>query len=149
LYHIQSAKPENTGVYSSSLAKPAERIQLAVPSTAVYAPGGDGKNYLLWLRGGVLVAQELDVNAIKLLGEARPVADPVSGAGFNGQINVAVSANGLLLYSTNNTLSQLTWLDRAAENRRRAGPNMPCSVSRRTDAGWPSLCSGKAAPISG
>src|SRR4029077_11371470 len=71
LYQIQSAKAEVSGIYASSLAKPAERVQLlTTPSGAVYAPGGDGKDYLLWLRGGALVAQELDVNALKLLGEA-------------------------------------------------------------------------------
>jgi eukaryotic-like serine/threonine-protein kinase len=115
LFEIQSAKLENIGVYATSLAKPAERVKLGIPSTALYAPGGNGKNYLLWLRGGVLVAQELDVNGVKLLGDPHPLADPVSGAGFNGQINVAVSTNGLLLYSTANTVSQLAWFDRAGK----------------------------------
>jgi len=91
-------------------------VQLVTtPSGAVYAPGADGKNYLLWPRGGTLVAQELDVNGLKLLGEPRPVADPVSGAGINGQINAAASANGLLLYSSTNTLSQLKWFDRTGK----------------------------------
>jgi Tol biopolymer transport system component/predicted Ser/Thr protein kinase len=116
LHEIQSGKAEVSGIYARSLVKPAERVQLAATSGgAVYAPGGDGKNYLLWLRGGALVAQELDVNALKLLGEPRPVADPVDGAGVNGQINVAASANGLLLYSSTNALSQLKWFDRTGK----------------------------------
>ena len=116
LHEIQSGKAEASGIYARSLVKPAERVQLAATAGgAVYAPGGDGKNYLLWLRGGALVAQELDVHALKLLGEPRPVADPVGGAGVNGQINVAASANGLLLYSSTNALSQLKWFDRAGK----------------------------------
>src|SRR4029077_8857946 len=116
LYLIQSGKAEVSGIYASSLAKPTDRVQLVTtPGGAVYAPGGDGKNYLLWLRGGALVAQELDFNARKILGEPRSIADPVSFAGVNGQINAAASANGLLLYSSTNTLSQLKWFDRAGK----------------------------------
>jgi Tol biopolymer transport system component len=116
LYQILSGKGYGSGVYASALAKPTERVQLVTtPTGAVYAPGGDGKNYLLWLRGGALVAQELDVNALKLLGEPRPVADPVGRAGVNGKIFVAASANGLLLYSATSALSQFKWFDRTGK----------------------------------
>jgi dipeptidyl aminopeptidase/acylaminoacyl peptidase len=43
------------------------------------------------------------------------VADPVARIGILGQMNVAVSAGGLLLYSASNTVSQFTWLDRAGK----------------------------------
>lgn len=113
LYEIQSATPENTGIYVSSLAKPTERVRLATAGTAaVYAPGGDGKNYLLWLRGGALVAQQIDIDGLKPIGDPRPLADVGSGGAVNGQINVAASANGLLLYSTTGSQVQLKWFDR-------------------------------------
>ncbi|HEV2198794.1 MAG TPA: protein kinase [Bryobacteraceae bacterium] len=115
LYLTQSGNAEVSGIYASSLAKPAERVQLAIPSAAVYAPGGDGKNYLLWLRGDALMAQELDVNARKVLEEPRPVADPVSGDRVTGQINATASANGLLLYTSTNALTQLKWFDRTGK----------------------------------
>jgi len=39
------------GIYATSVAKPADRVPLLTAgSPVVYAPGGDGKNYLLWLR---------------------------------------------------------------------------------------------------
>ncbi|MGO9256833.1 MAG: protein kinase domain-containing protein [Bryobacteraceae bacterium] len=115
LYWVRSDKPENTGVYAASFAKPAERVRLLRSDTnALYAPGNDGKSYLLWQRGGTLFAQEIKAGTLQLAGEAHPVADPVARAA-TGQMNVAVSASGLLLYSASNTSSQFTWLDRAGK----------------------------------
>ncbi len=115
-YSIQSEKPENTGIYAASFAKPGERLQLLTTDTnALYAPGGDGRSYLLWLRGGILVAQEFDAGTLKLEGEPHPVADPVAKIGILGQMNAAVSAGGLLLYSASNPLSQFTWFDRSGK----------------------------------
>ena len=116
LYLVQGEKPENTGIYAASLAKPGERMRLLTTDTnALYAPGGDGKGYLLWLRGGTLVAQEFDAGTLKLAGNLIrwPIRWP--GSGSLGQMNVAVSAGGLLLYSASNTLSQFTWFDRTGK----------------------------------
>jgi eukaryotic-like serine/threonine-protein kinase len=116
LYWVQSGKPENTGIYAASFAKPGERMRLLTTDTnALYAPGGDGRSYLLWLRGGTLVAQQLDTGTLKLEGEPHAVADPVASIGILGAMNAAVSAGGLLLYSASNTLSQFTWLDRTGK----------------------------------
>ena len=116
LYSVQSVKPENYGIYAASLAKPGERMRLLTTDTnALYAPGGDGRSYLLWLRGGTLVAQELDTGTPKLEGEPHAVADPVARSEILGQMNVAASASGLLLYSSSNALSQFTWLDRTGK----------------------------------
>jgi len=116
LYSVQSEKPENSGIYAASFAKPGERMRLLTADTnALYAPGGDGRSYLLWLRGGTLVAQELDTGTLKLEGDPHPVADPVAKIGILGKMNVAVSSGGLLLYSASNTLSQFTWFDRTGK----------------------------------
>jgi len=115
LYWTKSEKPENRGVYAASLAKPAERVKLLTnDSNAVYASGGDGKGYLLWLRGSTLMAQEFDAAALKLRGEPRPVADPVGITGTLQHIEVAPSADGQLLY-TPNIRNQFTWLDRTGK----------------------------------
>ena len=115
LYFAFGDKPENHGVYAASLAKPSDRVKLlSTETTALYAPGGNGKSYLLWVRGSTLVAQELDVTRLRLLGEPQPVADPVA-RGVGGQMNAAVSSNGLLLYSAANSLSQFMWLDRTGK----------------------------------
>jgi hypothetical protein len=106
LYWVQG-KAEIQGVYAASLAKPAEAVRLVpADANALYAPGGDGRGYLLWLRSGTLVAQELDAATLKLTGELHQVADPATSVGITGQMNVAASTGGLLLYSTFNTLGK-------------------------------------------
>lgn len=116
LYEVQSDKPEYKGVYAASLAKPGERVWLLTTDTsALYAPGAGGKGYLLWLRGTTLFAQGFDPDALKLAGESHAVADPVAKVAILGEAHVAASANGVLLYSSSNLSSQLTWLDRAGK----------------------------------
>jgi len=113
LYWVRSNKPEQTGIYAASFAKPDERVRLLNTDTnALFASGGDGRDYLLWLRGGTLLAQEFDVDTLKLTGEPHPVADPVSQNGIMGLINAAVSSSGQVLYSATNISGQFTWLDR-------------------------------------
>jgi len=113
LYWVQGAK---AGIYAASLAKPGERTRLlTTEGSALYAPGGDGKSYLLWPRGGTLVAQEFNPDTFKFAGEPHPVAEPVSMIGILGQMNVAASMFGVLLYSASNFSSQFAWLDRVGK----------------------------------
>jgi eukaryotic-like serine/threonine-protein kinase len=114
LFLSQGDKAENTGVFLTSLAKPNEHLPILRTSVnALYAPGGDGRNYLLWLRGGTLLAQEFDADAGRLTGDPRVVADPVASIATISQMDVAVSASGLLLYGASNPRGQFTWLDQA------------------------------------
>jgi Tol biopolymer transport system component/predicted Ser/Thr protein kinase len=113
LYWGQADKPENSGVYVTRFAKPDERVFLLQTETAaILAPGGNGKEYLLWLRGGTLLAQELDSGSLKLRGEAHAIASPIPSMGTIGTIPVSASASGQLLYNTAGSASQLTWFDR-------------------------------------
>ena len=117
LYFVRSNRHENTGVYAASLANPHRPTQLlATDTNALYAPAVDGdrnnqKGNLLWLRGGTLVAQDFDTTTLKLSGAPHPIADPVARVGVHGQMQVAVSATGILLYSASNPLRQFTWVD--------------------------------------
>jgi hypothetical protein len=112
LYHAQSDRPENSGVFEASLANPGERRRLLNTSTnALYSPGGNGNGYLLWLRSGSLVAQGLDADAFKLAGEPHPIAGPIGRSVGFSLMNVAVSARELI-FGSSDVLSQLTWLDR-------------------------------------
>jgi len=119
LYWVQSSKPDTQGIYAASLATPTDAKRLvAADANGLYAPGGDGRGYLLWLRGGTLVAQELDLATRTLTGEIHQIADPVTSVGIANQMNVAVSADGLLLYSAVSTPGQFTWIDRAAPDKK-------------------------------
>jgi hypothetical protein len=100
-------------VYVVPLAKPAERVFLLRTETAaIFAPGGDGKDYLLWLRGGTLVAEEFDAGDLKLRGEAHAIAGPIFNSGVPGMSPVSASS-GQVLYDASGSTSQLTWFDRA------------------------------------
>ncbi len=127
MYFVRSNKRENTGVYAASLAKPREPVQLlATDTNALYAPAADGahsnrKGYLLWLRGGTLVAQDFDTATLKLSGVPHPVADPVARIGAHGQMQVAVSATGILLYSSTEPVRQFRWVDRTGKPRGTVG----------------------------
>jgi Tol biopolymer transport system component/predicted Ser/Thr protein kinase len=114
LFFVQTNKPENTGIYAASLAKPTERIHLlTTDANALYASGPDGRGYLVWQRGGILMAQEFDVGALQLKGEVRSVADRVATSTF-GLINAAV-AGSVLFYSETSPVSQFTWFDPAGK----------------------------------
>ena len=117
LYHTRADNPENSGIYAASLAKPAERMKLLTGlADALYAPGGDGKEYLLWLRETTLVAQEFDSAGLKLKGEPRPVAYPVTTTGISHRMLAGVSANGLLVYHGEGfSKAQFNWLDRTGK----------------------------------
>jgi len=79
LFSVLGSKPENTGVYAARLSKADERVRLVATNTnALYASGGDGKDYLMWQRAGSLVAQEFDVGAFQLSGVVRTLSDRVA-----------------------------------------------------------------------
>src|SRR5262249_4988877 len=112
IYLAWGNRPENLGVYVASFAKPAERVFFRTESAAIFAPGADGKGYLLWLRGGALLVQELDTAALKLRGEAHAIAGPITSIGTFGTNPVSPSAGGQLLYDAAGWASQFAWFDR-------------------------------------
>jgi Tol biopolymer transport system component/tRNA A-37 threonylcarbamoyl transferase component Bud32 len=74
--------------------------------------GNEGKEYLLWQREGALVAQEFDLDTLKLKGKPSTIANQVATDEASGTMMTSVSDNGLLLYGSANTMGQLTWFDR-------------------------------------
>ncbi len=106
LFIAQSDKPEGGVIYGASLSKPAERTRLLTTDTnALYASG-----YLLWLRGGTLVAEDFDPVKLKLAGEPQLLGDPVGQSPITGRMNVSAATNGLLLYASGGS-NQLSWFD--------------------------------------
>jgi len=120
LYFIRSDDREIQGIYVGSLERPHERIRV-VPSdfSGVYSPGLDGRpGYLLWLRNGTLVAQQLDAERFIVSGEVVPVADSVRQIGGpNAFSPVSVSGEGTLIYgSSPEPHYQLTWYAREGKS---------------------------------
>lgn len=113
LYWALNNKAENSAVYATTLAKPAERVKLmTTESNAVFASDSAGKGYLLWLRGTTLMAQEFDPASFKLSGEPHAIADPVAYTGTVKHTELSASSTGSLLY-TSFIQHQFTWFDRA------------------------------------
>jgi len=104
LYTVMNADSQNGGIYAASLAKPADRVQL-VPNVQAgqYAAGVNGKDYLLWIRDRILMAQEFHADRLQLIGKPHSVASPVT---------VASAGNRALLYASSYALLQLKWFDR-------------------------------------
>jgi eukaryotic-like serine/threonine-protein kinase len=122
LFWVRSVQPEVTGIYAASLARPSERVHLVTTDTgALYAPGNDSRDYLIWQREGQLGAQEFDPRTLKMIGEFRTISDQVGMNETIGGMVAGVSANGLLLYSGANTIGQLTWFDRSGKRLRTVG----------------------------
>ena len=105
LYLAESSIPGKSAMYAISLHQRGERVRVLTTDTnALYASG-----HLLWWNGGALVAQEFDPSTLKLSGEPHSIAERVSR--HDTKMNVAVSANGYLLYDASGTQRQLRWLD--------------------------------------
>jgi dipeptidyl aminopeptidase/acylaminoacyl peptidase len=110
LYWAKGGQPDTTGMYVASLKAPAARqLVLKTQANALYTSANDGKDYLLWTRGGTLLAQEVDAASLTLLGEAHTVLDSVATSFITGEILASASTQGELLVSSANVVSQLTW----------------------------------------
>jgi eukaryotic-like serine/threonine-protein kinase len=130
LFLVRADKPENSGVFVSTLAHPSDRVRLmASDSNAIYAPATDGKGYLLWLRGPTLLAREFDPVTLKFEGEPHAVADGVSAL-TTGRVNADTSDNGLLLYATAGNLNQFSWFDRSGKRLANIGDAAPDEMMR-------------------
>ncbi len=107
LYMHISATGSKLMVGSLGGAKPKE-LPLAGSRTEYTREG-----YVLFARDRALFAQRFDARALKVVGEAFPIAEdlPTSASGV---ANFSVSDNGVLVYRATGTLmSRLVWIDRS------------------------------------
>ena len=123
LFYAQGT-PDTAGIYLGTLDAPATHRLTASDSAGVYlpsfSPGALGPatpgGWLLWVRGGTLVAQRLDLPQAALVGDPLPVADAVRSNPVRNVAAVSVSASGLVAYRTGaSSRRQLTWVDRAGK----------------------------------
>jgi len=118
---------ETTGIYLGTLeGSPPTRLTSAdsagayltvgALSAAASAEGG----WLLWVRAGTLVAQQLDLATTALTGEPLTIADGVAVDERFGMA-VSVTAAGQVAYRAGVGRRQLTWVDRAGTARGTVG----------------------------
>jgi len=115
-HFLFAALPVRAGRFNisiGSLSGGAREPLAQMENVPVFAEPG----YLLFLRKGVLVAQQFDPRTRKLSGEPAPLGDvpasPTSGANYTAAHAASVSADGTLAYLTEPSINtRLVWTDR-------------------------------------
>jgi len=118
-------------IYAGSLDSPERTEVVAVASNVQYASG-----HLLYVRGGILVAQPFDPGRLATRGPAVPIVDDLQWDERFSRGVFAASANGVLAFLTGQaeTRTRLQWLDRSG--RRLATVGEPADY---TYGGTPSV----------
>jgi Tol biopolymer transport system component len=81
-----------------------------------------GTGYLLYIRGGNLLAHPFDPRSLELTGETAPVATGVYSFAQSGAADFSVSDQGVIAYQGYVARSQLVWVDRAGHQLGTLGP---------------------------
>ncbi len=118
VYLAQRTGRENE-IRMASLDPAESRPLFASDTQAVFA----GPGFLVVGRGSSLVAQRLDMDALRPSGDPVVLADDVHRAGFDGQFDVADA--GVLVFWSGRRTDQLTWFDRSGLRREEIGPPGP------------------------
>jgi serine/threonine protein kinase len=123
LYDTRFTQTENNGIYLGSLDSNQRRRLVNTNSKAVYVSPG----YLLFVRGGSLMAQPFDGTRLEIRGEAFSIADQVSYNSGNAWGAFSASENGVLSYMTRKMArSQLRWFNREGKETGSAGELADC-----------------------
>jgi len=113
-----SADQARSEVYVGSIDKPERKFLFEADSNAIYSPSPDGNSgYILFARGGSLLAQGFEPTSQQLIGEPFRVADRIR-INFNSRAFFSVSGNGNLVFdpsTENEDARQVIWYDRAGK----------------------------------
>jgi Tol biopolymer transport system component len=124
IYFVQSARPENTGIYVGELDSNRSSLLVNSNVNAAYAENA-GSGYVLFTKGTTLVGQRFNPSTRQLAGTPFPVAEQllVSMASGLGRAMFSASANGVLAYRTgaDTGSTELVWFDRHGNRLRRVG----------------------------
>jgi Tol biopolymer transport system component len=111
LYYVVGA-PEVSGVYVGQIDGSESKRLLDSEAAAVYAASGQ----LLFVRQGVVYAQDFDLSRLALTGEPFLVADGIA-IGLMQSAALSASASGPIVYRTGSVVSQrqFVWFDRSGK----------------------------------
>jgi len=108
LFLSDASRTEDHWIRVGSLKTGQVRNLLRAVSNARYAAPG----WLLFVRGGSLLAQKFDAPTQTLSGEPKVIADELVSNFDNHQFEFDASPNGRLLYRSAPDAAQMQWLDR-------------------------------------
>ncbi|MBL8208741.1 MAG: serine/threonine-protein kinase, partial [Blastocatellia bacterium] len=100
----------------AKLLQPLENLSFAVTMN----PAAENEGYLLFVRQGVLLAQQYDFRRNQLAGEPLRLAEQVQTP--DNFRRFSVSTNGVLVLIEGNANQQLAWFDRAGNKQGTVGP---------------------------
>lgn len=110
LFQEHWTEPERRGVYAGSLDTRDSTRVLNHAGWAEYATSPDGGSYLIFLRGGDLVAQPFDTDKLQVTGEPVSLAN---AAASNSISRFSTSHGGNLIYAgASATTATPVWFDR-------------------------------------
>jgi Tol biopolymer transport system component len=120
VYYV-SGSPDVRGVYVAALSKPAGRRLVDADAIAACF----SLEYLLFVRGTTLFAQQFDLARLQLTGNPVPVADSIALRATAGSQVAALSASisGRIVFRAGSALSarQFAWVDRSGRETSRIG----------------------------
>ena len=125
LYFVASADANVAGLYSGSLDRPQDRVQvLRTSMKAIYTPPLDGDAHLLFVRDRALFAQRFDAGTGRLSGSPALVANDLATLPSLSAAAFWASNTGLLAYRTGLALERvmLRWVGRDGKNLGEAAP---------------------------
>lgn len=113
LYLATSVSPGQSAICVGALSSAGSKVLLDADTSAGYAPVLHGfSGSLLFVYGGSLMAQPLDLHRLELSGERAVVVPQIRYRRWQ-QARFSVSGNGVLVYQGGSAENQqLTWLDR-------------------------------------
>jgi Tol biopolymer transport system component len=117
LYADRGDKPEEAGIFVAALDTNDRKRLLRDYSAAAYTESASGAGYLLFSRGGTLMAQLFDASKLSLSGGPFPVAEHVTASVTSGFAPFWLSRKGTLVLGTGNAPldRKLTWFDRTGK----------------------------------
>jgi Tol biopolymer transport system component len=119
IFFVRGSQREHQGIYLASLGSLDARLVLKTEGLGVYSPPG----YLLTVQQGMLVAYPFDEKDATVKDRPVRVAESVPVGAPPGYAPIAVSANGLLAYSSTHLHGrELVWLDRSGQRLGTVGP---------------------------
>ncbi len=126
LYLTFGKQAENSVVRVARLGEdPQSGVEIVrANSKAQYAPSATDpdRGYILYVRTGNLMAQPFDARALRVTGEAVPLAARVEHFATSGAADFSISANGVLVYQPHIGRAQMTWVDRSGRRTGTVGP---------------------------
>lgn len=121
LYHVRTDSKQTSGLYLAGLTDSGARRVVESDSQAAYVVPG----YLLFVKGGALVAQRVDPDTLVPRGLPVALAEGVSLFGTFNQAAFSASFGNILAYRPGTIATELRWFDRTGRSLGVVAPPAP------------------------